>query len=140
MTLQGAGEVRAALRAMKLSFKDAGREWADQTAVIARTMVPSQTGATRASIRRRNATQRMATVVGKYTVNFIDAGAKEHDITARKMQALRFDAGGTTFFRRKVHKRAQAARPFKQRAGEEGLRRVDVLGRALAAWNRVIHR
>lgn len=135
-TLQGADQLRARLKAMKLGFKDVGRQWADETAQVARTMVPSRTGRTRSSIRRKNATQRKATVVGFYPVNFINAGAKEHDIQPRRTSVLKFKAGGDVIFRKKVHKRAQPAHPFKRRAGEEGLRRVHILDRLIERWNR----
>lgn len=135
-SLQGAAQLRTRLRAMKLGFKDAGREWADKTAVVARRMVPVKTGKTRSSIRRKNASQRKATVVGFYPVNFIDAGAKAHDIKPRRASVLKFSAGGETVFRKKVHKPRQAPRPFKRRAGEEGLRQVDILARLVERWNR----
>ena len=136
MSLQGAPELRRRLKAIKTVFKPAGRDWADETAEVARRMVPVNTGKTRASIRRRNASMKRATVVGGRAVNFIDAGTKEHDITARKVTALKFTSGGRPVFRRKVHKRRQAARPFKRRAAEEGLRQIDILGDLIELWNR----
>lgn len=135
MSLQGANRLRSRLRAMRQVFKPVGREWADTTARVAQGMVPVETGKTRASIRRRNASMRRATVVGRYPVNFIDAGTKPHDIVARKAKVLAFSDHGTTVFRRKVHKRAQPARPFKRRAAEEGLRRSDPMGQLLKLWN-----
>jgi hypothetical protein len=135
-TLRGTPELRRRLKAIKTVFKPAGREWADRAAQIAKTKVPVATGATRASIRRRNASQRKATVVGKYTVNFIDAGSKAHDIVAKDQRAMKFSAGGQTVFRRKVHKDRIAPRPFKRESAEQALREVDILADLIELWNR----
>jgi hypothetical protein len=136
-SLKGAPELRRRLKAIKTVFKPAGREWADTTTQIAKNMVPVKTGRLRGSIRRRNASMKRATVVGHYSANFVDAGVKAHDITAKKMHALKFSTGGPQpVFRRKVHKQRIAARPFKRRAAEEGLRQVDILGDLIELWNR----
>jgi hypothetical protein len=135
-TLRGAPELRRRLKAIKTVFKPAGREWADSTAEIARGMVPVRTGKLRGSIRRRNASQKRATVVGHYAANFVDAGVKAHDITAKKTQALKFSDGRGPVFRRKVHKQRIPARPFKKRAADEGLKRTDIIGDLIELWNR----
>lgn len=136
MALRGGREVRARLRAIKQIFKPVGREWADLTVIEAKRRVPVRTGKTRNSIRRRNASQRKATVVGFFPVNFIDAGTKEHDIRPRKVSTLKFEAGGQTVFARKVHKRRQNPRPFKQEAAEAGLRQVPLAKRLIDLWNK----
>lgn len=136
MSLKGAPALRRRLRAIKTVFKPAGREWADETTRAAQRMVRVKTGKTRSSIRRRNASQRRATVVGNYPVNFIDAGAKAHDIKAKRFGVLKFASGGATYFRKKVHKRRQAAHPFKKRAAEEGLRKVNIIEDLIHLWNR----
>lgn len=135
-SLKGSPELRRRLKAIKTVFKPVGREWADQTAAVARTLVPVASGKTRASIRRRNASQRKATVYGRYPVNFIDAGSKAHDITAKRGGVLKFNQGGQTIFRKKVHKQRIAARPFKKRAAEIGLERTDIIGDLIQLWNR----
>lgn len=135
-TLRGGPELRRRLRAIRTVFKPAGRAWADETARIAKTMVPVRTGATQRSIRRRNASLRKATVVGNYPINFIDAGTKAHDIKPKKLTALKFEAGGKTIFTKKVHKRAQPARPFKKEAARRGLEKVDILQDLVGLWNR----
>jgi hypothetical protein len=135
MALRGSRELRARLKAIRQVFKPAGRDWADATTAEAKRRVPVDTGKTRASIRRRNASQRKATVVGNYPVNFIDAGVKAHDITPKRVSVLKFDAGGRTVFARKVHKRATPARPFKKEAAEAGLRKVDIIGDLIELWN-----
>ncbi len=136
MSLQGASALRSRLKAIKTVFKPAGRQWADETARIAKTMVPVRTGKTRDSIRRRNASQKKATVVGYYPVNFIDAGSKEHDIKPKKMSVMKFTDGGGPVFARKVHKRAIAARPFKKEAARRGLEKVNILKDLIDLWNK----
>lgn len=136
MALRGSRELRARLKAIKTVFKPAGKDWADATVIEARRRIASTTGKTRASIRRRNASQKKATVVGNYPVNFIDAGTKPHDITPRKAKVLAFQDGGQTVFARKVHKRAQAARPFKKASAEAGLRKVELIRDLIELWNR----
>jgi hypothetical protein len=136
VSLQGAPELRRRLKAIKTVFKPAGRDWADETAQAARSLVRVDTGKTRDSIRRRNASMKRATVVGRYTVNFIDKGAKAHDIKAKKVGVLKFSAGGQPVFRKKVHKRAQRAYPFKAEAARRGLEKVDIIGDLVELWNR----
>ena len=133
--LKGSPELRRRLKAIKTVFKPAGRDWADATVQAARRRVRVDTGKTRDSIRRRNASQKRATVVGRYPVNFIDAGAKAHDIQAKRGRVLKFTDGGHAVFRRKVHKRAQRAHPFKRESAEEGLRKVDIIGDLIRLWN-----
>ena len=135
-SLKGSPELRRRLKAIKTVFKPAGRDWADATTRHARQLVQVDTGKTRNSIRRRNASQRKATVVGNYPVNFIDAGAKEHDIRPRKAETLRWVDGGQPVFRKKVHKQRQAAHPFKAKAAQRGLEDVDIIGDLIQLWNR----
>lgn len=143
MALRGATELRRAIRGL---FKDAGKQWADDTAQIAKGMVPVRTGKTRASIRRRNASQRKATVVGNYPVNFIDAGTKAHDITPKNATVLKFGVGGTNawgtgghiVFAKKAHKRATTGNKFKSRAAQEGLKKHPILPEVVAFWNKTV--
>lgn len=137
--LKGSRELRRRLKAIKTVFKPAGKDWADATAIEARRRVQSMgaidTGKTLSSIRRRNASQKKATVVGRFPVNFIDAGVKAHDIKPKKQSIMRFEAGGKTVFAKKVHKRAIPARPFKHESGLAGLKKVDILGDLIQLWN-----
>ena len=138
MALRGSRELRRRLKAIKTVFKPAGRDWTEATVAAAKRRLSSSvdTGKTRSSVRRRNASQVKATVVGNYPVNFIDAGTKAHDIVPKNVTALKFNVGGQTVFAKKVHKRAQQARPFKKASGEEGLREVDLLRDLIELWNR----
>lgn len=140
MALKGSPELRARLKGIRQVFKPVGRDWADATADAARRRIRSvgavATGRTVDSIRRRNASQRKATVVGHYPVNFIDAGVKAHDIRPKRASMLRFDVGGRTVFARKVHKRAIPARPFKKEAARDGLRETNLRSRLIDLWNK----
>jgi hypothetical protein len=137
VALRGSPELRRRLKAIKTVFKPAGKDWGTATVAAAKRRLATSvdTGKTRASVRIRNASQVKATVVGNYPVNFIDAGTKAHDITPKNVSVLKFDVGGTTVFARKVHKRAQPARPFKKESGQEGLRELDLLGDLIELWN-----
>lgn len=135
MTLQGAPELRRRIRAISTVVKTTNRAWADETAKIARQKVRRRTGKTAASIRRRSGSRGQDVVVGDPAVNFIDAGARAHDIVPRKASVLKFTDGGAPIFAKKVHKRAQRAHPFKRDAALEGLRRKGPLPEVVKAWN-----
>jgi hypothetical protein len=135
VALKGSPQLRARLRAIKLTFKPAGRDWADDTVRIMKPLVPTRTGLSRASIRRRNATQRRATVVGSYILFFLDKGTKAHDEGPRRAKALRFTSGGRTVFSRKVHKRATSGRHFRERAATEALRANPLAVSLIKQWN-----
>ena len=134
-TLKGSPELKARLKAIRGTFKPLGREWADEVVVLAKPMVPFQTGRLRGSIRRKSATQRAATVEAHYSANFVDAGTKRHTIGPKKAKGLYFTDGGQTVFAKRVdHPRTQA-RPFKARAAHEALRRKSPLQALLKQWN-----
>ncbi len=135
MSLRGVPELRARIKAVKLTFKPYGRTWADETARIARNSVPVKTGRLKGSIRRRNASQKRATVVGHYTTNFIDAGTKAHDITPKGNGRLIFKAGGRTIFAKKVHKPRTAGNRFKSRSAQAALRRYPIRDTMIKLWN-----
>lgn len=141
MTLKGAPELHRRLTAIKRVLRDEERQWQSATVAAAQRRIPVRTGATRASIHGSGSGSRVK-VVGKYTVNFIDAGSKAHDEPrgrrrrGRVSKVLRFNVGGQTIFRRKVHKRSIPARPFKKAAAREGLAKLDLLKHLIDLWNR----
>ena len=136
MALQGSKELRARLRAIKTAFKPLGRDWADETARLARPMVPVATGRLKKSIRRRNASQKKATVVAHYTAYFVDKGPKPHTIKAKRARTLVSPIGGRTIFSRQVHHRGYRGRPFRERAAREALRRNPKVEYVVQAWNK----
>lgn len=136
MSLKGGPELRARLRAIKLSFKPVGREWADETAKVMRTIAPSDTGKGKQTIRRKNATQRRATVAAIYYLGIVDKGSRPHDITAKPGKTLAFRVGGRTVFAKKVHQRGLRGRQFAIRASREALRRHPMAQSLIDQWNR----
>ena len=136
MALKGSPELRARLKAIKLAFKPLGKSWAESTRDEAKRRIRKRTGLTAASIRVRNATQRKATVVGSFKVNFIDAGTREHVITPRRVTRLKFESGGRTIFARRVHHPRTRAYPFKRAAALEGLRENPMAQAVIDEWNR----
>jgi hypothetical protein len=137
VSLQGAPQLRARLKAIRLTFKGYGRTWADTTASEMRSRVPVRTGRLKASIRRKSATQRRAVVAGHYTANFVDAGSKAHDIVPKSKPRLIFqNSQGRTIFARKVHKDRIAARRFKRPAALAALRRHPISDTMIGLWNK----
>lgn len=134
--VRGSKELRARLRAIRQTFKPAGREWAEETAEIMSHSVPVRTGRLQRSFRVKNASQRRASVAGHFTAFFIDAGTKAHEIKARKAPRLIFTAGGNTIFAKKVNHPATKAAPFRERSAKEGLRRKPLVAKLVELWNR----
>jgi hypothetical protein len=136
VSLQGADAFRSRLKAVRLTFKVYGKDWADDTAAEARRRVPKATGRLEKSIRRKSATQKRATVVGHYSANFVDAGSKAHDILPKNAPALVFQGrSGRTIFARKVHKQRIGPRPFKRASAEAALRRHPMSETLTKLWN-----
>lgn len=136
MSLKGGRELRARLKAIRLAFKPIGREWADEYVNVAAPMVPEQTGRLRRSIKRKNSTQRRATVAAHFTAFFVDAGTKQHAIRPKRARGLSWQEGGRTIFARKVAHPGTRARPFRVRAAHEALRRKPMAETLIAEWNR----
>lgn len=134
MSLKGSPELRARLRALKLAFKPVGKAWGQETVTQARRRVRKKTGATAASFRVRNNTQRKTVVVGSYIANFIDADVKAHDETGKPV--MRFTSRqGRTIFSRKVHKPRHAGSHFKRAAALEALRLNPMAAEVIRQWN-----
>lgn len=138
MALKGAPELRRRLKAIKTVFKPVGKEWVDKASAEAKRHLAASvaSGKTLGSVRKKNASMTKASIKGRYPVNFIDAGTRAHDITAKKGSVLRFEKGGQAFFRKKVHKRAVAARPFKKATAQAAWREVDLIRDLVELWNR----
>ena len=134
MALKGSRELNARLRAIKQTFKPVGKAWADDTVSYARAHVPVKTGKTQQSIRVRNASQRRATVVGRFTVNFIDAGTSEHIEQAKTRKVMRYGTG-TPMFRKRIRHPRVAPRRFKRAAAEYGLKQNPMAVELVKQWN-----
>jgi hypothetical protein len=135
--LKGSRELKARLRAISQSFKPIGKKWADDTAKLARARVPQRTGRLRQSIRRKNASQKRATVVAHYTAYFVDKGPRPHTIKARRGRKglLIFEGRSDTIFAPKVRHRGYRGRPFRHRAAMEALERNPMAEEVIKAWN-----
>jgi hypothetical protein len=137
MSLQGKREMQRRLKALRLSFKPIGKDWADDFVRLGKPRIPVATGKTRRVMRVRNANQRRATVVGSHVAYFIDKGTVPHTIRAKRTGTLAFKAKqGHTVFARSVHHRGQRARPFRQRTADEALRRNPMAKTVIAQYNK----
>jgi hypothetical protein len=135
-SIKGTRQLNARLRAIKQTFKPAGREWADEAASLMRSSVPSRTGRLQRSFRVKSATQRRAQVGGHYSAFFVDRGTKAHTINAKRAPRLIFQAGGRTIFAKKVNHPATRAQPFRHRAATEALRRKPMAATLIKLWNK----
>ena len=136
MKVSGTRQLNARLRAIKQTFKPAGQAWAEETVDLMRGAVPVKTVRLRKSFRVKNASQRKATVSGHFSAYFIDKGTVAHPIKARKSSRLIFQAGGRTIFAKKVNHPRTRARPFRQRAAEEAIRRRPLAASLVKLWNK----
>lgn len=135
MTLQGAPQLRARLRAIRTVYKPVGRIWGEDVVALARTRIPVRTGNTRDSVRVKNATMRKTVVRGAYPINFINAGTKAHTIVPRKATTLAFTVNGKAKFAKRVRIPQKAARPFKRDVALRALAEVNILQNLIKVWN-----
>lgn len=135
MALQGARQLRRRLKAIKTVFKPVGKRWADETASLAKRYVPKRTGKTAASIRRKNASQKKATVQAVYTAQILSKGSKPHVIRPRKARAMKFNAGGRVVFTKKVNHRGHKGNDFARRAASDALDRNPMVQELIELWN-----
>lgn len=128
MTLLGADAFVRRLNALSRVPSLLEEEWADATVPIMRGYIPRQTGETAASLRSSR-----QGIFGSPVVNFLDSGTRAHEEVAHG-QALKWQAGGQTFFRKRIQKPQTRGQNFKTKAGQEGLSKVgkDLIVRT---WN-----
>jgi len=136
MSLKGATQLRARLRAARLAFKDYGRNvWGPETVKLAHSRVAVRTGRTRDSIRVKSATQRKAVVEASGGARFLESGTQAHDERPRRKRAMKFESGGRTVFAKKVHKRATAKRPFLRNSAADVLKKQGLAKPLIDDWN-----
>lgn len=136
MALHGSKELRARLRAIKTVFKPVGRQWTEETVRLARSRVQVRTGATRNSIRRKNASMKKASVVATGGARFLEAGVVPHPIKARRMGAMKFNASGLPVFAKRVKHPGSRKQPFLRQSGRDALEKIHILRDLLDLWNR----
>ena len=134
-TLKGAKELRRRLKAIRQVFKPVGRTWADDTADRARRYVPKRTGKTARSIRRKNASQKRASVQAVYTARILMAGSKPHAMRPKKMQAMRFNVAGQPRFAKKVQHPGHKSNDFAEKAAKEALAKNPMAEELVRLWN-----
>ena len=133
--LHGAPELRRRLKAIRQVFKPVGRSWADRTVQLAKGRVKVRSGKTKRSIRRKNASMRRASVQATHGARFLDAGAKPHDLKARKFQAMKFNVAGQPRFAKKVRHPGSPKQPFLRRSAADALEENRMLEELIELWN-----
>lgn len=134
--LVGATQLRARLKAIKLSFKPIGRKWAETTVNEMRPDAPRKTGKGVRTIRVRNASMTRATVSAVYYMSILDKGSQAHDITPRRGKLLRFEAKGRVVFARRTHIPARSGMHFASKAANEALRQNPMAEVLIDQWNK----
>ena len=153
--LQGTAELRARLRALSHAVKPIGDKWAIEAAKRARSYAPRRTGLLKASIHAEGARQSFrgllqARVVGMYYGGaMMQKGSKAHDEPKSRFtktgkvrknwggtgKVLKFESGGQTIFRRKVHHRGTRPNTYALRALRAALDRNAGLEELIKLWN-----
>ena len=136
MALRGGRELRQRLKAIKTVFKPVGRRWADDTVKLAKRYVPKRTGKTQRSIRRKNASQKRATVQAVYTARMLMAGSQAHDIRPKRMRAMKFNVAGQPRFAKKVRHPGHGKNDFADRAARQALAANPMAEELIREWNR----
>ena len=139
MRVRGARELRARFKALRQVFKPLGRDWADRTVAQAKGRVRVKSGKTKASIRRRNASQRKASVVASRGARFLDKGTVPHAITAKRFAAMSFPHSrtGQPVFAKKVRHPGGRAYPFLRVSARDQLHTDKNINHVIKAWNSV---
>ena len=135
MSLQGASQFKARLKALRTAFKPYARAVGDTAVPLMRSRIPVRTGKTRNSVRVRNSTERKMTIVANFPAIFIDKGTKAHDEKPRRFKAIKFEGGNGPVFTKKVHHPRTAAKPFAARSMTEAVRKHPMADELIKAWN-----
>jgi hypothetical protein len=134
VNIRGATQWRARLHAAETTGRVLARDWADEDVRRVRAQIQRRTGATSASVRAINVTDRGARVVGSPVVNFLASGTRAHDQAPVNAKAMRFKIGGQTIFSKKVHHPATRGNPRIREAARHSLGSfVDAI---IGLWNR----
>ena len=136
MALRGTPELRRRLKAIKTVFKPVGKEWTERTVNLAQRRVAVRTGATRRSIRRKNASQTRAAVQATQGARFLEAGTKAHNMSAKRFTTMKFTEQGQPIFAKKVKHPGMRAQPFLRRSGHDALRELNILKELIELWNK----
>lgn len=132
--LVGTKELQRRLDAIGLTFRKVGQKWSREAKGVAVAHTPVRSGRLRRSYRIRT-TDTRSTIRAHYTAYFVDAGPKAHAIVPKTAGRLAFAKGGQTIFARKVNHPGYGARPYRQLAATEGMRRTSQADEMIALWN-----
>lgn len=136
MAIQGLREYRRRLKAIRTVFKPVGKTWAEDTKSRAQRKVKVRTGATRRSIRVKNASQKKAAVEARGGARFLEAGTKAHTLQAKKFSAMKFDVAGRPQFAKKVRHPGMKAQPFLHESARDALAANPMADELIELWNR----
>jgi len=138
MALHGSRELKRRLKAIRTVFKPVGKSWAEETASLARSRVKVRTGRTKRTIRVKNASMKKAAVEAREGARFLEAGAKPHEMKARKMQAMTIGSGaaGLPRFAKKVHHPGARKQPFMHESARDALQRTPMAEELIELWNK----
>lgn len=139
-SLSGTRELRRRLRSIRQVFKPVGRRWADDTVRGAKSRVPKRSGKTAQSIRRRNASQKLASVQAVYTARIVIAGSRPHKIQPRRAQAMKLSpprtgGSGQAIFRKRVSHPGHRGNNFAEAAAKDALRSNPMAEELIRLWN-----
>lgn len=133
--IKGADGLERRIRAMNRAAEGYPREWGGEYVRVARPQIPSRSGKTRQSVNLRSADTDSAEIEASRVAVLIDIGTLAHPIEPSQ-DALKFHRGGQTIFARRVDHPGMRARPWRERASEEALRRHPLDETVVDAWNR----
>ena len=134
--LIGADDLQRRLKAMRLSFKPMGKDWATGTASQANRTAPQRSGRLAKSHKVKSATQRRATVVALFYGRFVNRGVRPHAIKARNSPSLIFNVGGRTIFAKAVRHRGHRGTRYVDKAAQRALREHVSTDALIDAWNK----
>jgi hypothetical protein len=134
--LIGAEALQRRLKAVRLSFKPMGKDWASSTASQANRTAPQRSGRLAKSHKVKSATQRRATVVALFYGRFVNRGVRPHAIKARNSPSLIFNVGGRTIFAKAVRHRGHRGTRYVDKAAQRALREHVSTDALIEAWNK----
>lgn len=125
------------MKAIRTVFKPVGKSWAEKTAQLASSRVKVRSGKTKRSIRVKNASMRKAAVEARYGARFLEAGAKPHEMKARKVQAMTIGSGaaGMPQFAKRVKHPGARKQPFLHKSAQDVLAKSPMLNELIKLWN-----
>jgi len=117
-------------------FKPVGKDWTEETVRLAKGRVAVNTGKTRNSIRKKNASMTRASVQASGGARFLEAGTTEHVIKARRVTTMKWTKRGQPMFAKRVKHPGMRKQPFLRNSAREVLNRLPILEELIELWNK----